>query len=683
MDTTHTSSADSPLSALKYAAGTDIGKKREENQDSFGVIEGEGFRLYIVADGMGGVKGGAIASNLAVKTIQEELRSKTELTVPAVVAAAQLANTRIHEKGNEEGGMAGMGTTLTGVAFVGRSLYLVNVGDSRIYRFRNGRLKQLSEDHTLVRELIRNGTLNEDQAENHPVAHMLTRSLGPTPDIEVDCWYCDDGPARGDVYLLCSDGLYNMVTERALVEILSENSLDQSIQKCIDLANERGGADNITLILVQVGESFPLGIEDFPEEVGEGVEDTVEIQADDLPDSGASSHENGESQAENGNLSDSPELHGGMSFSKVANVSGSQEYSDHAADAGDELPGFNLKKGPANKPQLQMGLSVLLIGILIGVGGAWIWAGSRSEPEGLELLSGHVPVSSTESQVVVPLPEQAVLSHVDVFLPDSVGAPILRSALPDMDPIGVEHVDSEEVRNLSGDLSGSLSQHDLDNVKSRKVEVRDFLNSIEQKLEAIDRPISGRMGELLQATTRERESYKSKINDIQIEMDGAARKLAVWYGRQKRLQTTDPINLASEVSVSSEAVKEKKEIFERATWAYLQENEIWRYNPTDNKQDEKVKELLKVRKQRMIDLAAEVKDAIEREVKSADQRIAELTLDRDQLQSKINALDQDVQYIQVIMGGDVRAKDRVRKELIHKQELAREELNELGKVLPD
>lgn len=242
-------------------AKTDIGLRREENQDSYGTVENDHFQFFFVADGMGGVKGGAIASQLAVSILSELFKHRTSIDTDALIQATLRVNTAIFERGAMEPGLAGMGTTLVGICVYQDRLFILNVGDSRAYRMRNGEIAQLTDDHTLVNELLRSGAISEDQVENHPVSHMLTRSLGPTPTIEVDCWIEKTGFQAGDRYLLCSDGLYNLVSSAEMLEIVTELPVHEATNRLVNLANERGGTDNITVIVVEVDRLSDLGAE--------------------------------------------------------------------------------------------------------------------------------------------------------------------------------------------------------------------------------------------------------------------------------------------------------------------------------------------------------------------------------------------------------------------------------------
>lgn len=255
MDTSMNSATNSILSRLRCAAGTDVGKKREENQDSFGIAKSEDFQLFMVADGMGGVKGGAIASRLAIATLEQAFHQGALRDVETLKLAVRSANGAIYKQGSSDESLNGMGTTLIGLLFSHTASFIFNVGDSRVYRVRNEEVRQLTEDHTLVSELVKSGALSEDQAENHPVSHMLTRSLGPQPEIDVDCWPLGADLDSGDYFVLCSDGLYNFVNPDEIGRIVRDNSLDDASQILIALANKRGGTDNITVLIVNYTEN--------------------------------------------------------------------------------------------------------------------------------------------------------------------------------------------------------------------------------------------------------------------------------------------------------------------------------------------------------------------------------------------------------------------------------------------
>jgi serine/threonine protein phosphatase PrpC len=227
--------------------GSDLGRQRQGNEDNYFVRA----PLFVVADGMGGAQAGEVASEMAVESFDGGLPQGTP--AEGLVNIIEGANRRIHERSRSEAQRAGMGTTLT-AAYVGESeVTVAHVGDSRAYLLRGGDLTRLTRDHSLVGELVARGKLTEEQAESHPQRSVITRALGPEPDVEVDVQVYQARP--GDVVLLCSDGLTSMVPESRVKPILADaESLEQAGRELIAAANEAGGRDNITVILFRVEE---------------------------------------------------------------------------------------------------------------------------------------------------------------------------------------------------------------------------------------------------------------------------------------------------------------------------------------------------------------------------------------------------------------------------------------------
>jgi PPM family protein phosphatase len=247
---------------------TDVGQKRQNNEDNF-LINDE-INLYVVADGMGGHVGGEFASQIAVTTIEEVIQNvevDPEATRPDWAAlgsavaisgeklkyAIRLAGKRIFDRTNDEPELRGMGTTTVAMLFDQNRVFLAHVGDSRAYLVQGNTVAQVTEDHSLVNEQIRLGLITKDAARNHKLKNIITRSVGYQEDVEIDTLVRP--VEKGDRFVLCSDGLSNLVEEQEILEIVGAGtSTEQAAQRLIDLANNRGGDDNITLIIAQVDE---------------------------------------------------------------------------------------------------------------------------------------------------------------------------------------------------------------------------------------------------------------------------------------------------------------------------------------------------------------------------------------------------------------------------------------------
>ncbi|HRM23062.1 MAG TPA: Stp1/IreP family PP2C-type Ser/Thr phosphatase [Enterococcus aquimarinus] len=236
---------------------SDIGKRRKSNQDYTATFTNQKNQLLaLLADGMGGHQAGDIASRQAVEEIGIAWEATTiddsEKAVQWFLQHIQQANQRIFEKGQSQPTLSGMGTTLEVVTLLDNHLALAHVGDSRIYLFREQRLIALTEDHSLVNALLKSGEITQEMAENHPRKNIITRSLGMPGSLEVDV--AIHKIEDHDQLLLCSDGLTNMVSEPKITQILLEAaSLQDASQRLIEEANAKGGLDNITVLLIDVG----------------------------------------------------------------------------------------------------------------------------------------------------------------------------------------------------------------------------------------------------------------------------------------------------------------------------------------------------------------------------------------------------------------------------------------------
>ena len=236
---------------------SDIGKRRKSNQDYTATFTNQKNQLLaLLADGLGGHQAGDIASRQAVEEIGIAWEATTiddsEKAVQWFLQHIQQTNQRIFEKGQSQPTLSGMGTTLEVVTILDNHLALAHVGDSRIYLFREQRLIALTEDHSLVNALLKSGEITQEMAENHPRKNIITRSLGMPGSLEVDV--AIHRIEDHDQLLLCSDGLTNMVSEPKITQILLEAaSLQDASQRLIDEANAKGGLDNITVLLIDVG----------------------------------------------------------------------------------------------------------------------------------------------------------------------------------------------------------------------------------------------------------------------------------------------------------------------------------------------------------------------------------------------------------------------------------------------
>lgn len=253
---------------IQYASRSDIGFRRKNNQDSFAVevcSTPESFQshghLFLVADGMGGHAVGELASKIAADTIPlNYLKSRDPDVAAALKQAVAVANASIFDRGSQNIDFQRMGTTCSALALTAKGAVIAHVGDSRVYRVRNSRIDQLTFDHSLQWELIRQGHMKPDDVFLHEPRHVITRSLGPEEHVDIDV----EGPYGvfpGDVYVLCSDGLTNHVGDQEIGMIAGSLPPGEASRLLVNLSNLRGGSDNVTVVIARVGE-LPAGIPD-------------------------------------------------------------------------------------------------------------------------------------------------------------------------------------------------------------------------------------------------------------------------------------------------------------------------------------------------------------------------------------------------------------------------------------
>jgi PPM family protein phosphatase len=240
----------------RYAGETDTGKKRRRNEDAY-VVEPP---LFAIADGMGGAQAGELASGLAAAAVREDdADAGGERHVAELI---QEANRRVYQRSAEDAAVSGMGTTMTVALVEDGTVAFGHVGDSRAYLIRSGKLEQLTEDHSLVAELVRSGQLSPEEAETHPQRSVITRALGSDPDVDVDTFSIR--AESDDLFMICSDGLTSMVEDDVILETVetNRNDLKRAAKALIGAANKRGGEDNTTIIFFEIGDGSAEPLEE-------------------------------------------------------------------------------------------------------------------------------------------------------------------------------------------------------------------------------------------------------------------------------------------------------------------------------------------------------------------------------------------------------------------------------------
>ncbi len=265
------------MSSAEYASLSDVGRRRRVNQDAFGEFPcADGGVLLVCCDGMGGHQGGEVASQLAVETIGREFDAASpEQSLPRAILAA---HARVKGRAAERPELYGMGTTAVALHWDGAARAVVaHVGDSRCYRIRGGRIEQLTPDHSIVAELLRTGRITPEQAASRP-HNELTRAIGASESLDADCAAHD---ARdGDLFLLCSDGLWNMVDDARIAAAAQRELPKSAVRTLVDLANAAGGTDNVTVQILGIGTRVPIAAGDDTERGAPAPSRRAEVRAD-------------------------------------------------------------------------------------------------------------------------------------------------------------------------------------------------------------------------------------------------------------------------------------------------------------------------------------------------------------------------------------------------------------------
>lgn len=268
---------------VRFSARTHVGMRREVNQDAYGSGQPGSATLLVVCDGMGGHAAGEVASKLGVETILAAFSPEMPPD-EALRAAFAAANERIYDEGR-----GSMGTTGVAALFLQNSLYVANVGDSRAYLVREGQITQITHDHSFVSDQVAAGLMTAEQARASNIRNIITRALGHTEDVDVDLFTVSLLP--GDTVLLSSDGLHGLITDEEIAELASMLTLEEAAQRLVDIANERGGHDNITVVIAQVDEldqeaavTPPMGSPTVP--IAATTDEAVDIDEEPVEDEG-------------------------------------------------------------------------------------------------------------------------------------------------------------------------------------------------------------------------------------------------------------------------------------------------------------------------------------------------------------------------------------------------------------
>lgn len=630
--------------------------RRDQNQDAFGIIKKEAFHAYFVADGMGGVRGGAVASRTAVSSLEELVKEQESLPSEELIASIlNTVNHRIFEKGGADPALAGMGTTLVGLLFSADTAYCVNVGDSRAYRVRAGSIIQLSEDHTLVRELVCSGAITPEQAEHHPVAHMLTRSLGPLEEIQSEVIRLEP-TQHGDIYLLCSDGLYNFVEPNEIVDVVQQNPLDDASQILINLANQRGGTDNITVVIVAVGDTsskrrsaqyrhardvVAQGAKEVPAR-----EQALRGDIEGIKSAGEPAHATEEDSG------------AGTSQAETATAATTQFIAPPQVQEPPDLDRVEAsrqrKRGGYHKPKARLPVPLLVVAALVLGMVVGSLAKKFVQPEQsaqVALLSGR---------------EEGKDSPLRGVSEQLTGSP------------------QREARSSQYDdeRAAASSDHNPEKDKLVRDAFETSIRKLESQIAALDKPTTATAREDVAQVKKRAEDIQTNLASIEEQIGAASRKLQQWYARQKRLETQDPLKLAGEVGASSESVQRKKADFEASTYELIRTlDDVEQNHPNDEEKKAQLAELKERRARLLRELQDDVRDTVDTVLQETNKHVEDLKIQRQLFTFQLETVKQDLEYAKALAETNPEKRAAMRKRLEQNLEGLRGSLVDLERIV--
>jgi len=623
---------DFQISMLRCAAGTDVGMRREENQDSFGVVRGADFSAFFVADGMGGAQGGAIASRMAIAALETELaKPGQKIAHERIIELVKSINQRIYEKGSTDPRYAGMGTTLVGLIFTSAGVLEFNVGDSRAYRIRGGTIEQISEDHTLVRELVRSGALEEKDAEHHPVSHMLTRSLGPVAEVQVECRFLPEKPMVGDAYVLCSDGLYNFVPEADIMAVVSQNPLDDANQILINLANQRGGTDNITAVVISVGGEKPR-------------ERLVPSEA-----------EPAEGPPEVARESDEA-IHGTERRAEVVPPIVQEPSETKRVRKKISGKGSELRSVSSSTPML------IMLGLTLGVG----------------LVLGSVARQVFWSAP----PERAGETSERLRDADGLGSEAARGPeAGDMQEGPLTEL-ARQIRRVDK-TTDERSKGGVFDGPRRREELTQSIATLRSRIALLDNPPRADAAENVTAAKVRHDALQKENQALNASLDAASRAVTLWVRRQVKFEDPDVFAHPDElekVGAYSEAVKQKMALIASLSYQYGEKADAAELHPSDESRRVELESLARKRDDVKRELKEEVRKAVAGLFSKSYREYEELKTKQDILWRELQAAKRDLDVLSGMAEGDPARRRALQTTLRARLEDEQRRLDDLDKA---
>lgn len=711
MSEVSTNSTSSRRFKFELGVRTDVGCKREENQDSHGHAHTSEASVFVVADGMGGAKGGASASAIAVEQILKSVFTEDAIITEGsirqgLIGANQVifAESRISEELN------GMGTTAVVLAFVNEQLIIGHVGDSRAYLVRGGKLTRLTRDHTLVQELVDTGAIEQDDAKTHPIAHMLTRSLGPAEQVDADVITYYDSVQESDVFLLCCDGLYNLVTDPEIEEVLKTKPPQAAAEALVNLALERGGNDNITVEVVQVRSVNDETCSFHIPEPGK----VRLITSRDAPPLKASSTSVADTEEVEAKPQKKKKKDRKRAVDEVIFTAGG-ELKEEQAEEPEEVADAQPPEPPVPEEELKeveelwklQTAGIIVVLLVLGTLSYLFLVRKSSAPvlEAKPVLVATTTTIPTVAPTEVPTPA-IVTSSIDDILgeieearrqEESEAAPrfilsekeqtTLRQTLSLTPPTPYELKSAYPM--VSEDLPEEeytpriLSEAEKQEISTRKRALRSSLFNVNRKLQALDSVSRRELNDLMQlwdGELAELETLEDRLEDRLRELKDEQR---MWESKERTSGPNDPVRVASEIQHAAPTVRSVLSRLKTRQEKYQEVVNRWNSDRSNQDLIAQTAALSREMKVDKSDLEEAVKKAISSGQENSSAEIARINFSLDQIRERQRILRESSGSLKALEPNvSGRNVERIKSYLSERVGIERS-LRELERVMPE
>lgn len=694
---------------FRQAVRTDVGRRRSENQDSYAVVHTSSASLFIVADGMGGSRGGRTASMIAVNLIaRDAFEDDGTISEQSLQRAIEATNEEIFLRSRNDEKLAGMGTTVVAIAFVGNQAIAAHVGDSRAYRLHQQAFSQVTRDHSLIRELIDSGAMKGLNVDNHPIAHMLTRSLGPAREVEVEIQKLTPVVEPTDKFLLCCDGLHNLVNDEEIAEALTRRSTEDACEYLLRLALERGGTDNITIVIAEA-----CALDSAPDVEVPADNDVVRVTSADFDfsvnppsrqalqeaaaeDAHVAAHAS-RAQASHGSTFRPVVISVLLSLFFVATWMWYQDYAKNS-DRVASSPSHNVTESDSPeltnelltwKPEKPTNTSVAVTQLVPELAGT-------AAVNSTTTVRSAAPVESSNEIQKNDAVEEVISRALDLSIDDKPSVVLELTKNPQDKQLFWEHeritLDGQEVVGLfEPSQQGSndsppevlLSTDEKSQLSQDKQKVREEIADIDAKLEMLLLEDEAQK----QNKIAELEVRSSLLTQAQTQLESdkaiVAGEFDKWRTYEAQLTEDSAPDTLRVLAGVDEAARKKQELFDTVSRTYLKAVESWQNNQDDDKRAAQMASVGRDFRAQRAELPEFVKDRLTARLTTVGREYAEQELKATFLDLRRNRLNREIGFAKATKVTGFGPKKAKYERLVTNRDKAVKKLRDLQAKFPD